>query len=101
MALFNIYENVKRAIQDLVSPEIQRLMGEIRALQVEVRRLDEKIDSRHRETLSEIHRLDERLGSELLRLDQKIDGLAEKMDLALKFHDRLARLEAKVGLSPP
>lgn len=45
MALFNIYENVKRAIQDLVSPDIQRLMGEIRVLQIEVRRLDEKIES--------------------------------------------------------
>ncbi len=76
-------------------------MGEIRALQIEVRRLDEKIEAKHGEVLSELRRVDERLGAEIQRLDQKIDGLAEKMDMTLKFHDRLARLEAKVGLSPP
>lgn len=90
MALFNIYESVKRAVQDFVSPEVQRLVGELRALQAKIRRLDEKIDAKHNEVLAQIYRLDE-----------KVDSLAGRMDLALKFHDRLARLEAKVGLGPP
>lgn len=33
-----VYEEVKQALQDIVAPELK-------ALQVEIRRLDEKIDS--------------------------------------------------------
>ncbi len=66
-----IYEQVRQALQDVVAPEIKELRAGIR-------RLDEKIDSRHNEVLSEIKRLD------------------EKIELGFQFRDRLTALEAKV-----
>ncbi|NCO67224.1 MAG: hypothetical protein COY75_08010 [Nitrospirae bacterium CG_4_10_14_0_8_um_filter_41_23] len=67
-----VYEEVKQALQDIVAPEL-------RALQVEIKRLDEKIDSKHSELSSEIKRLD------------------EKIDIAIQIRERLAFLEAKVA----
>jgi len=138
MGIFNIYETVKKAIQDVVAPEIQGLKGEIRTLQAEikrlddkvtseVKRLDEKIESKHHEVLLEIKRLDEKMTSgfkhlddkvtseirrldeksdskhnevlsEIRRLDGKIDALDGKLEFVIKFHERLARVEAKLGL---
>ena len=60
-----VYEEVKQALQDIVAPEL-------RALQVEIKRLDEKIDSKHSELSSEIKRLD------------------EKIDIAIQIRERLA-----------
>ena len=70
--MVNVYEQVKQALQDIVAPEI-------RALQVEIRRLDEKIDSKHSELLSEIRHLD------------------EKIELGFEFRDRFTVLETKVN----
>jgi len=67
-----VYEEVKQALQDIVAPEL-------RALQVEIKRLDEKIDSKHSELSSEIKRLD------------------KKIDIAIQIRERLAFLEAKVA----
>ena len=52
---------------------------ELRALQVEIKRLDEKIDSLKSEITSEIRRLD------------------EKIDIAIQIRERLASLEARVA----
>jgi len=67
-----VYEEVKQALQDIVAPEL-------RALQVEIKRLDEKIDSFRNEVTAEIKRLD------------------EKIDIAIQIRERLAFLEAKVA----
>ena len=121
MALFNVYDSVKKAIQDIVSPEIEGLKGQIQAVHseirrldekftTEIRRLDEKIDSRNNKVLSEIRRLDEKMTTEIRRLggkidaldrrlNEKIDMLDKKLDLAIQIHDRPARVEAKLGLT--
>jgi len=67
-----VYEEVKQALQDIVAPEL-------RALQVEIKRLDEKIDSFRNEVTAEIKRLD------------------EKVDIAIQIRERLASLEARVA----
>ncbi|MEW6556321.1 MAG: hypothetical protein AB1349_03100 [Elusimicrobiota bacterium] len=79
----NVYEQVKQALQDIVAPEI-------RELKTEIKRLDEKIDSKHNELLSEIKRLDEKIDSGLTRLDEKIE-------LTLEFRERFSALEVKVA----
>ena len=47
----NVYENVKKVLQDIIVPEIKEiqdeikeLRGEIKELRIEIKRLDEKID---------------------------------------------------------
>ncbi len=67
-----VYEEVKQALQDIVAPEL-------RSIQVEIRRLDDKIDSIRSE-----------IGTKIRRLDEKID-------IAIQIRERLATLEAKVA----
>jgi hypothetical protein len=42
-----------------------------------------------------------RIDSTARRLDEKIDSLDKKIDFAIRFHERLARVEAKLDLSAP
>ena len=62
-----VYEQIKQAFQDIIAPEIKTLQLEIRRLDEKVgitsQRLDGKIDSSKAEILSEIRRLDTRLDS--------------------------------------
>ena len=67
-----VYEEVEQALQDIVAPEL-------RSIQVEIRRLDDKIDSIRNE-----------IGTEIRRLDEKID-------IAIQIRERLSTLEAKVA----
>ena len=74
-----IYKDVKKAFQDLIVPEI-------RTLQVEMKRLDEKIDSFRHEFASKIK-----------RVDHSISSLEERLGMVLEIRERLAALEAKVA----
>ncbi|MEW6418235.1 MAG: hypothetical protein AB1480_08950 [Nitrospirota bacterium] len=78
-----VYEEVKQALQDIVAPEL-------RALQVEIKRLDEKIDSG-------MQRLDEKIDSLKSEVTSEIRRLDEKIDIAIQIRERLAFLEAKVA----
>ncbi|MCL5408959.1 MAG: hypothetical protein M1135_02945 [Candidatus Omnitrophica bacterium] len=112
----NIYEQVKQALQDIVAPELQ-------GIKIEIKRLDEKIDSVKNETLSEIKRLDSKidsldkslnsridsldskinsldksLNSRIDSLDFKIDSLEREIHITSDIKERLAAVEGKVGL---
>lgn len=78
-----VYEEVKQALQDIVAPEL-------RALQVEIKRLDEKIDSG-------MQRLDEKIDSLKSEITSEIRRLNEKIDIAIQIRERLASLEARVA----
>jgi len=78
-----VYEEVKQALQDIVAPEL-------RAIQVEIKRLDEKIDSG-------LTRLDGKVDSIRTEMLSEIKRLDEKIDIAIQIRERLASLEAKVA----
>jgi CBS-domain-containing membrane protein len=59
--------------------------------------LDEKIDSKHNEVLTEIKRLDEKIDLVRNELTAQITKVDEKLTLTISIHDRLSRLEAKVA----
>lgn len=82
-----VYEEVKQALQDIVAPELK-------TLQVEIKRLDNKMDSFRNEITTEIRRLDEKIDT--LR-NVEIKRLDEKIDIAIQIRERLAALEAKVA----
>ncbi len=75
----NVYEQVKQAIQDVVAPNLAKIEGKIEALTVEIRRLDEKIDSLRNET------------------NIRFNSLEDKLETGLEFRDRFAALESKVA----
>lgn len=101
----NVYEQVKQALQDIVAPEL-------RALQVEIKRLDEKIDSGLKglddkigsglkglddKLVSGLKGLDDKMTSGFKGIDSEIKRLDEKVDIAIQIRERLASLEAKVA----
>jgi peptidoglycan hydrolase CwlO-like protein len=102
----SVYEQVKQALQDIVAPELK-------ALQIEIRRLDEKIDGKitslRAEMLTEFKRVDEKIDSLDNRLNEKIDSLDnrlstridsldEKVDIAINIRERLVAIETELGL---
>jgi len=89
-------DQIKKAFQDVVAPEIQELRGEIR-------RLDQKIDAL---VTLKIGWLDERIGNLDTRLTDKIesldvrlttgiDALCTEVVAELDIRERLAALEAR------
>ena len=79
-------EAIQKILQETVAPGISRLeielagvKADVRSLQSEIRRLDDKIDSVRGELKAEIHLLD------------------DKLTTALEIRERLAALEAKVA----
>lgn len=87
----NIYEQVKQALQDIVAPELK-------SIQVEIKRLDEKIDTRFFSLDGKIDSLRREMISEIKRLDDKVCSLDEKIDSAIQIRERLAALEAKLAV---
>jgi predicted nucleic acid-binding Zn-ribbon protein len=105
-----VYEEVKQALQDIVAPELK-------ALQVEIRRLDEKIDSLDGKLSARMDSLDKSLNARMDTLDYKIDSLDkslngridslkaeitteikrldEKIDIAIQIRERLAAIEGR------
>ncbi len=95
----NIYEQVKQALQDVVAPELK-------VLQVETKRLDDRMNSLKAELTTEIKRLDEKVdssGSKIetqiksmdTRISTEIKRLDEKIDIAIQIRERLVALETK------
>ena len=79
-------EAIQKILQETVAPGISRLeielagvKADVRSLQSEIRRLDDKIDSVRGELKVEIHHVD------------------DKLTTALEIRERLAALEAKVA----
>jgi tetrahydromethanopterin S-methyltransferase subunit G len=130
-----VYDQVKKALQDIVAPELSLLRGEMARLEGRINALDMKIDSVRNELLARTDALDKKMDSvrnELLArtdaLDERVnsfrnellartDALDEKMDsvrnellarmeglerevrISLEIRERLAALEAKVGIA--
>ena len=107
----SVYESVKKAIQDIVAPELRTLQGQIEnsrveargnmeTLRSEIRRLDEKID-----TIGK--RMDEKfdmVGKRIDGTDKHIDGLEEQMRnlraevlSTVDMHERIATIETKLS----
>ncbi|OQZ00791.1 MAG: hypothetical protein B6D35_05470 [Candidatus Brocadia sp. UTAMX2] len=94
---------MKQALQDIVVPELK-------ALQVEIRRLDEKIDSLDERLNARIDSLDKSVNAHIDSLDKglnarmdslkaeittEIKRLDEKIDIAIQIRERLAAIEGR------
>ena len=86
----NIYEQVKQALQDIVAPGLK-------AIEIEIKRLDDKIETRFTSSDVKVDSLRREITSEIKRLDDKIDSLDDKIDIAIQIRERLAVLEAKLA----
>ncbi len=103
MAL-NVYEQVKKALQDIVAPELNGIKVEIKRLDEKIDTkfgsLDEKIETRFNSLQMEISSLRSELLSEIRRLDGRIDALNDKLDTAIDLRERIVALEERLRLFP-
>ncbi len=93
----SVYEEVKQALQDIVAPELK-------ALQVEIRRLDEKIDSLDGKLSTRMDSLDKSLNARMDSLDYKIDALDEKLTIRMdslkaEITTEIKRLDEKIDIA--
>jgi cell division septum initiation protein DivIVA len=90
-----VYDQIKKAFQDLIAPELHAVRGDIRLLDQKIdgldARLTTKIDSLRAETVS----LKGELLAEIRRLDTRIDGVDRELRTAIDIRERLATLEAR------
>jgi len=111
MIAVGVYDQIKKAFQDIVAPELHALRGDLRVLDQKMGGLDQKIggldqkidwadarlsikiDARRTETVS----LKGELIAEIRRLDTRIDGIDRELRTAMDVRERLAALEARRG----
>ena len=65
--------DVNQLIQELVVPELREMKAEIKGLQIEIKRLEEKIDLQS-------SRLDEKIDAQGAKFDDKIEAYGAKLD---------------------
>jgi hypothetical protein len=90
-----VYDQVKKAFQDIVAPEVHSLRGDIRVLDQRVVGLDQKIDGIDVRVTTKIDSLRTEVIAEIRRLDARIDGVDRKLRTAIDIRERLAALEAQ------
>ncbi len=106
---------IQKALQAVMAPEMQfvkerpaslegqmgalegRVTGEIKTLQSEIKRLDDKIDNGLARMDNKIDAGFARLEERIARIDDKLTFTNKRLDEALEIRERLAALEAKVG----
>ncbi len=84
-----VSDQIKQAFQGIVAPETK-------TLQIEIRRLEEKIDSGLTRLDSKIDSLKAEMVSEIRRMDAHLNSIEREIKLAIDIRERLAALEAKV-----
>jgi DNA repair exonuclease SbcCD ATPase subunit len=108
MSLFNVYETVKRAIQDVVAPELQAIRGDNAALRSELQRVEATLTMRLDQTTQRLTQVENRLdglGERLGRVEVAVTTRMDQMDQRLTqvenrldgLGERLGRVEVAVG----
>src|SRR3990170_4220675 len=102
MRAVGVYDQVKRAFQDIIAPELSALRGDIHVLDHKIVGLDQKIDGADARLTVKIDALRTEtvslkgeLMAEIRRLDTRLDGMDRELGTAIDIRERLAALEAR------
>jgi len=102
MRAMGVYEQIRKAFQDLIAPELSALRGEIRVLDQRIIGLDQKIDAvdvrlstRLDGVRTEMGSLKNEILAEIRRVDGRIDSVDRELRTAIDVRERLAALEAR------
>src|SRR5262245_62263710 len=104
--MIRVYDQIKKAFQDLIAPELHAIRGDLRLLDQKIdgvdARLTAKIDGVDARLTTKIDALDEKIDflkgeliAEIRRVDTRIDGLDRELRTAIDIRERLAALEAR------
>ena len=83
-------EAIQKILQETVAPGISDLRERLTRVEVEIKRLDDKIDNG-------LARLENKMDTGFARQEARMDYLDDKLTTALEIRERLAALEAKVA----
>ena len=83
-------ESFIKTLERFLTPQLNEIKGELKAINTRIDALDEKIDSVKNE-----------LKADMGRLDEKITALSEKVDYMNKFNERLFNLIYPAGQKQP
>ena len=100
--------DIKQAIQELIVPDLRDIKSEVKVLQTEIKRLDEKIDAQGAKLDDKISSLRNEIDAHNAKLDDKISSLRnemlsefrrldERVDLAVHVRERLMSLETRMA----
>ena len=113
MARMGVYDQIKKAFQDIVAPEIHELRGEFRRVDQKIDGVDARLNGRLDALDNKIDNVDQRLTAkldalrtetvsmkgeliaEIRRLDTRMDGMDRELRTAIDIRERLAALEAR------
>jgi hypothetical protein len=102
MARMGVYDQIKKALQDVVARELHAIRGDIRVLDQKIVALHRKIDNVDARLTVRIDALGAQLTSyraeplaEIRRVDGRIDSIDRERRTALDVRERLAALEAR------
>jgi hypothetical protein len=102
MAPMGVYDQIKKAFQDIVAPEIHALRGDIQRLDAKIDGVDGRVtakidgvDAKVTSLRSEMVSMKNELLAEIRRLDARIDGVDRELRTAIDVRERLAALEAR------
>jgi hypothetical protein len=83
-------EAIQKILQETVAPGITDIRERLARVEVEIKRLDDKIDNG-------LARLESKMDNGFERQNARMDHLDDKLSTALEIRERLAALEAKVA----
>jgi predicted nucleic acid-binding Zn-ribbon protein len=104
-----VYDQIKKAFQDIVAPEIHALRGDVQRLDGRITAVEAKIDGVDGRLTAKIDAVDGKVASlrtemvsmknellaEIRRVDARIDGVDRELRTAIDIRERLAALEAR------
>jgi Na+/phosphate symporter len=89
------YDDIVRAIREYIAPELKDIKAELKGLQIEIKRLDEKIDSGLSRLDVKIDSAKSEILSEIRRLDTRVDSIEKELKTAIEIRERLTALETE------
>jgi hypothetical protein len=97
MSRMGVYDQIKRAFQDLIAPELHAIRGDLRLLDQKIDGVDARLGTKIDAIDQKIDSVKSELLSEIRRVDTRIDGLDREVRTAIDIRERLAALEARRG----
>src|SRR5213594_2815940 len=113
MRAVGVYDQIKKAFQDVIAPELHAVRGDIQKLGQKIDSLDQRLSQKIDSLDQKIDGVDARLTvkidglrtetvslkgeliAEIRRLDARIDGMDRELRTAIDIRERLAALEAR------
>lgn len=95
MTAMGVYDQITKAFQDIIAPELHALRGDIRLLDQKIDGLDQKVDAVDARLTVKIDAVRNEMIAEIRRVDTRIEGVDRELRTAIDIRERLAALEAR------